>query len=166
MDKPDATVVQIANHFIAEGERIQREKSLRFKNAVTCFAKGSAKAIWLYEGNGLFINKLCFFEPYDGLRLRFTNDLVWISGPFAVFSVYSTFLNTISTASRNYYHRYFCQLFKALGSNFILYAHEWSGLDNEEDKEYNLAKLNEQSHWKDCTSESIHTMDTIYRAEL
>ena len=84
--KPDATVRQIADHIIADGERIHREKRALFEKAVACFANGSAKAEWQYEGNGLFVNKFCFFEPYDGLRLWFINDLVWISGPFAVFS--------------------------------------------------------------------------------
>lgn len=166
MGKPDATVAQIVDHFIAEAVRIQQDKRTLFEKAATCFANGSAKAEWQYEGNGLFLNRLCFFQPYDGLRLRFINDLVWISGPFAVFSYYGTFLNAISVTSRYYYHQYFSQLFRALGSNFILYAHEWSGLEDEDDPDFNLAKLNQQSDWEKYSSHSIHTMGAFYRAEL
>lgn len=159
---PFIEIDNIIDHFIVDGEKHEYEKEANFKFAYDQFKSRQAESKWELSDNGLFINKLVYFDAYDGLRLRIMNDLVWISGPSPVFSVYDRFLTTISTASRDYYHTYFKSILSAFRSDFILYTHEWSGLKDEEDEEFNLAKLKEQSNWEVTSSNSIHTMDNFY----
>jgi hypothetical protein len=163
---PHIEIDKIIDHFIIDGEKREQEKELHFNFAYEQFKNGRAKSKWELSENGSFINKLCYFDNFDGLRINLLNDLIWVSGPFSVFSVFSCFQKTISITSREYYHSYFKKLFQTFKSDFILYAHEWAGLDDEEDKDFNLAKLKEQSNWEITSSDSINTMDRFYCEQL
>lgn len=158
---PYIEIDKIIDHFIADGEKREQEKESHFNFAYGQLKNGKGKSKWELTDNGSFVNKLSYFDTYDGVRVNLLNDLVRITGPFSVFSVYSCFQKTISKTSREYYHSYFKKIFQAFKSDFILYAHEWSGLDDE-DKEFNLAKLKEQANWGITSSDSIHTMDGFY----
>lgn len=162
----DIEIDKIIDHFITDEEKQEQEKELHFNFAYEQLKNGRAKSKWELIENSSFINKLCYFNNYDGLRINLLNDLVWISGPFSVFSVYSCFQKNISITSREYYHSYFKKILQAFKSDFILYAHEWSGLDDEEDKEFNLEKLKEQSNWEITSSDSINTMERFYYEKL
>ena len=163
---PHIEIDKIIDHFIADEEKRKQEEESHFNFAYEQLKNGRSKSKWELSENSSFINKLCYFNSYDGLRLNLLNDLVWMSGPFSVFSVYSRFQETISITSREYYHSYFKKIFQAFKSDFILYAHEWAGLDDEGDEEFNLAKLKEQSDWEITSSDSIHTMDRFYYEQL
>ena len=121
---PHIEIDKIIDHFIADGEKNELEKESHFDFAFEQFLNGRTKSKWELSESGLFINKLSYFDNYDGLRINLLNDLVWISGPFSVFSVYSCFQKTISIGSREYYHSYFKKILQAFKSDFILYAHE------------------------------------------
>ncbi len=162
---PFIPINKIIDRLIEDGEKRKAEQELQFNLVYEQFKQGKAKSNWKKGENGSYINSLNFPDVYEGLRVSFLNDLIQIDGPRSVFSVYSRFLE-ISTESREYYHSYFKKVFQAFNSDFILYAHEWSGLDDEEDEEFNLEKLKEQSDWKNTSSDSIHTMDAFYYEQL
>jgi hypothetical protein len=162
---PFIEIDRIVDYFIAEGEKIEHEREIRFSAACERAQNGEANSRWEYI-DGAFFNRLGYFDTYDGLRVKFLNDLIWVSGPFAVFSVYSCFLNTISDSSRNYYHTYFKSILKSFNSDFILYAHEWAGLDDDNNSEFDLAKLREDDHWKSECSDSLHSMVDYYYEQL
>jgi hypothetical protein len=162
VNMPYVKIEDIVDRFIEDGEKMELDRLLSFNYAYEQFKSGDAKSMWEISGENYFTNKLHFFDPYQGFRLTIKNDLIWISGPWAVFSVYSNFQTTISKKSRDYYHSFFKHIFKAFQSDFILYAHELSGFDDEEDLEYNFEKLKEQSNWDKNSSDSIHTMDNFY----
>lgn len=163
---PFIEIDRIVDHFISVGEKTAHEKELHFQFVYDQFKNRHVKSKWELADGGSFVNKLLYFDAYDGLRLRILNDLIWISGPFPIFSLYSRFLEAISHTSRDYYHSYFKNIFRAFKSDFILYAHEWSGLDDEEDKEFNITKLQAQSNWRITSSDSIHTMKSFYYEQL
>lgn len=163
---PYIDIDKIVDRFIEDGVQRERQKTAHFNNAYEQFKLGNVTSQWeIGEGNSV-VNKMKYFEPYDGFRFSLLNDLIRISGPFSVFSIYGRFQTNISRESREYYHSYFKQIFKAFKSEFILYAHEWSGLDDEEDSDFNVSKLKEQSNWSKNSSTSIHTMDSFYYEEL
>jgi hypothetical protein len=163
---PFIEIDKIIDYFIADGVKREQEKESHFNFAYGQFKNGEAKSKWELADNGSFVNKLGYFDTYDGLRVNLLNDLIRITGPFSVFSVYSCFQKTISKTSRQYYHSYFRKIIQAFKSDFILYAHEWSGLDDEEDKEFNFTKLKEQANWDVTSSDSIDTMDGFYYEQL
>lgn len=151
---------------VIESKRLIPSTEEHFNFAYQQFKNGQVKSRWELEDDGCLVNKLLFFDIYDGLRLNIVNDLIRITGPFSVFSVYGFFQNTISDASREYYHSYFKKILKAFQSDFILYAHEWSGLADEEDSEFNFTKLKQQANWELTGSSSIHNMDRFYYEQL
>lgn len=79
----------------------------------------------------------------DGIKIHLQNDLVWITGPFNVFSNYSQ-VEYIAQGGLSYYHQIFKEIMKVFKSDFILYAHEWSGIDYE-DIDYTFKQLIEES---------------------
>lgn len=157
---------KIIDYFINDGEKREREEIAQFKSIYNKFKLSQIKSGWEVTGRNILENKFNLASSNDGLSINLINDLIKISGPFSVFSVYSCFQKTISFESREYYHTYFKKICKAFKSDFILYAHEWSGLEDEEDKDYNLSKLKEQSNWDKNSSDSIHTMETFYYENL
>lgn len=163
---PYTSIDKIVDHFISDEEKREQEKQQLFNFAYKQFNHAEAHSQWESTDRVSFINKLNYFDTYGGLRIVLSNDLVWITGPSSVFSIYSTFQKKISSKSRDYYHHYFKKILSAFKSDFILYAHEWSGLDDEEDKEFNFLKLKEQANWDMTSSNSIHTMDRFYYERL
>ncbi len=85
-----------------------------------------------------------------------------ISGPFDVFSKYFSFLQDISTEQRAYYHSYFKEVLKAFESDFILYAHEWSGMDDEDNQAFDYDELKESANREQNSSPTLETMDRFY----
>ena len=59
-------------------------------------------------------------------------------------------------------HKTFKKILRAFKSDFILYAHEWSGIEDEGDSGFNLQKLKDQMNWKTYGSDSIWTFDKCY----
>ena len=159
---PEVTRDKIVDHFIRDGLEREKSEKERFETAYTQLKKGTIKSTWEKGENDNYINRLCNFGGNDGLRIWFLNDLVAVSGPFSIFSYYGTFLEYISSAYREYFHSLFKQIMKAFKSDFILYTHEWAGLEDEEDKDFNLEKLKEQSDWMNTSSNSIHDMYGFY----
>ncbi|MCH8903259.1 MAG: hypothetical protein IIA45_05030 [Bacteroidetes bacterium] len=157
---------KLVDHFISEGlEREKKEKQL-FQSTYEQFKKGSIKSDWEKVENG-YINTLCNFNRGDGLSVILFNDLIRISGPFEVFSDYTRFQKGISNQSREYYHSLFIQICETFKSDFILYSHEWAGLDDEEEvSDFDFKKLMEQSDWQNTSSSSIHTMQDIYFEQI
>ncbi len=152
---------KIVDHFITEGlERERKEKEL-FQTLYNQIKNENLKSEW-EKGNNNYFNRLCNLGEYDGIRVWFVNDLVCVSGPFEIFSVYERFQKSISVKSREYYHSLFIEIFKIFKSEFILYTHEWAGLDDEEDIDFDFKKLKEQSDWINSTSSSIHSMTNFY----
>jgi len=158
---PYIEVEKIVDHFITQQEEREKEDKRRYDAAIKEIKTGKLKPQWQFEG-GLFVNRLGYFDGLDGLRLSVINDLVRISGPFDVFSKYSSFLQDISTEQRAYCHSYFKKVLKALGSDFILYAHEWSGLDDEDNEAFDYNELKESANWEQNSSPTLDTMDRFY----
>lgn len=159
---PEIAREKLVDHFISEAlERERKEKEL-FETTLENFKKGLIKSEWEKGENDTFINRLVNFREYSGLRVWFLNDLIGVSGPFEIFSYYGTFQKSISSKDREYFHYLFKQILRAFQSDFILYTHEWAGLDDEEDKGFDLEKLKEQSDWKNNSSNSIHDMTEFY----
>jgi hypothetical protein len=153
---------KIILYFKTEREKREKEEELYFNMANDNFKNKLVKSKLELIDNKSFVNKLSYFDTYYGIRLNLINDLIRIEGPFSVFSNYSTFLKSISKTSREYYHSYFSEISKAFKSDFILYAHEWSGLDDDVNKEFDFAKLKEQANWVFTSSDSLETMDRFY----
>lgn len=157
---------KVIDHIIADNQRHHREKELDFQRVYEKVKSGKSRSDWELSGNNFFVNKLQGLDYHNGLKLSLLNDLIRISGPFPVFSVYSWFQLAITSASREYYHSYFKDVFRAFNSDFILYAHEWSGLYDDGNPEFDFAALKEQSDWENTTSDSIHTMKRFYYEQL
>jgi hypothetical protein len=153
---------KIVDTLIAESSEQEKKEQQRFQNTSEQFKKGVIKSKWEPGDNNSYFNKLCHFDAWNGLRIWFVNDLIGITGPFAIFSVYTTFQQSLNTNCRNYFHGLFKEIFRMFRSDFILYTHEWAGLDDEEDPGFNLQKLEKQSDWTNTTSSSIHNMSGFY----
>jgi hypothetical protein len=166
MNFPSIEINEIVDHFILGGEKRENEKRLRFSQTYEQLQKGQIKTNWEIISENSFVNKLCEVDNGEVLRLNLINDLVRVSGPFSVFSSFGVFQSTISIESREYYHSYFKRILKAINSDFILYAHEWSGLDDVENDSFDCAQLIKQAEWELTSSKSIHTMDAIYFEQL
>ena len=95
------------------------------------------------------------------MGLSLCNDVLSLSGPFEVFSNYYTFQREISDELREYYHHYFKSVLCASKSDFILYAHEWSGIVDDEDIEYNSSKILEAVSLRITDNRSLHNMDDM-----
>lgn len=159
---PEIARDKIVDYLIANGlEKVKKEKEL-FETTFENFRKGLIKSEWEKGENLIYFNRLVSFHEYSGLRVWFLNDLIGVCGPFEIFSYYKTFQNSISRTDLEYFHYIIKQILKAFKSDFILYTHEWAGLDDEEDKSFNLKKLKEQSDWNNNSSSSIHTMAEFY----
>lgn len=163
---PYTDIDNIVDRFISDEEKREEEKKQGFTFAYEQFKHAKEKSQWKSTDQISFTNNLNYFAPHDGLRIVLLNDLVWITGPFSVFSIYSSFQKKLSAESRDYYHDYFKKILTAFKSDFVLYAHEWSGLDDEEDPGFNFVKLKEQANWNETSSNSIHTMDRFYYERL
>jgi hypothetical protein len=159
---PDIERDKIVNYFISEGLERERKEKEFFDTQYEKFKNSLIKSEWTKGESNIYFNNLGGFREYGGLRVWFLNDLIGVSGPFEIFSVYSTFQNSIKPVYREYFHSLFKQILRAFKSDFILYTHEWAGLDDEEDKGFNLEKLKEQSDWVNTTSSSIHNMSGFY----
>jgi hypothetical protein len=166
MKYPFIKVDNIVDHFIFEGEKREEEGQLHFNNIYEQLISGKIKSRWEMSNDCSFVNNLCYLGQVDVLRFEIINDLVRISGPFSVFSSFGVFQSKISFESRDYYHSYFKRILKSFKSDFILYAHEWSGLDDVENDSFDYAQLVEQAEWKRTSSKSIHSMDAIYYEQL
>jgi len=166
MGIPYVDVNDIVDYFIEDGEKHRREQKEHFDSAYAQFKNKTAQARWERLDETSFAYTPDHFNPYQGIRVKLLNDLVWVTGPSEVFSVYTCFLQTVSAESREFYHHCFKQILRAFNSDFILYAHEYSGLEDEEDKTFNLQKLEEQSQWQTTGSDSLHTMDRFYRERI
>ena len=149
-------------------QRLKKAKELRnqFKTLQEQFLNKKLHSSWEYDEKKFFSNNLGQLGSLQGFQLWLLNDLVGISGPFDVFSYYGTFQKAISKVDRENFNTLFKNIAKAFGSKFILYTHEWSGMDDEEDKTFNLTKLKKQSNWKKTSSNSIHTMSDFYYEKL
>ncbi len=159
---PEIAREKIVDYMITDQvERLKKKEAL-FQTTFENFRKGSIKSVWEKGKNRSYFNRLVNFCEYSGLRIWFLNDLIGVSGPSAIFSHYGTFQNSINRSDREYFHYIFKQLLKAFKSDFILYTHEWAGLDDEEDHSFNLKKLKEQSDWNNSSSSSIHNMTEFY----
>lgn len=163
---PDLNREELVDYFISYGLKEEKKEKELFQTTYDQFKKGIIKSKWEKGENNTYFNKLCKFREYGGLRIWFLNDLIGISGPSEIFSVYETFQKNIKSNYRNYFHSLFKQILIAFKSDFILYSHEWAGLDDEEDKGFNLKKLKEQSDWINTTSNSIHNMSGFYFEEI
>lgn len=157
----------LTDFFIADAERLDREEDERFNAAYSTIKSGSVESKWELSGENSFVNRLHYFRDiYDGLSVSLINDLVRITGPFDIFSKYFVFLQYIPIEIREYYHNYFKKVLAAFKSEFILYAHEWSGMDDEDNKAFDFAELKESSSWEINSSDSLDTMDKFYYESL
>jgi hypothetical protein len=157
---------KLVDYFISEGlERERKEKEL-FERTYTEFKNGTIKSNWEKDEDNTYYNKLCNFSKHNGLKITLLNDLISIVGPFEIFSVYLNFQKNLSNHSREYFHSLFKLICKAFKSDFILYTHEWAGLDDEDDREFDLKKLKEQADWENTSGNSIHTMKDFYFEKL
>lgn len=164
---PHIEKAALIDRFITDAEQRDQEDDKHFHAAYTLAQSQPASAKWTSAGNGVFINRLHYFtQNYDGLRVSLRNDLVWITGPFAIFSKFFIFLQHVPPAIRDYYHSYFKEIAQAFNSDFILYAHEWSGMDDEDNEAFDLAELRASSDWENNTSDSLATMDKFYYEKL
>jgi hypothetical protein len=163
---PYIEIKNIVDHFITDGEQREKEMEMHFNSTYDKIKNSQTKSKWKLIENGYFVNNLTYLDKHDGLRMSLVNDLIRISGPFSVFSSYSCFQKGITTDSRDYYHSYFKSVLKAFKSDFIQYCHEWSGLDDDDNNEFDLSDLIEQSNCDITSSDSIHTMDKFYFEQL
>lgn len=161
---------KLVDQFIIDGEKREKENIDRFNNVYEQFKTGKITSKWkideVINGTISFSNKLNYFNGFDGLRMSIFKDLIWLTGPFSVFSVYTTFQLGISAASREYYHDYFKRILHAFESDFILYVHEWTEIDEEKETGLDLQKLKAQTFWKQKNSSSIHDIDSYYYEEI
>jgi hypothetical protein len=170
--KPYIKIEDLIDEFIEDADLRDARKLKRLDHVYERIKTSEFQSEWIIsywnDKHMSFGNRMFFFEDWEGFGLRFTmiNDLIYITGPFSVFSVYSTFQEGISQEIRNYYHHTFKRIFKAFKSDFILYAHEWSGIEDEEDPDFNFKKLSEQADWKLYGSDSIHSFDRFYYEKL
>jgi hypothetical protein len=157
---------KIIDHFIADGTAKEKKKKLRLTTARDQFESGELQPKWDQVSGIGYINHLHCLENYDGLKVRIVNDLINITGPFSTFSHYAIFQDVLPTELKEYYHTLFKTILASFGSNFILWAHEWTGLDDHEDDDYNYEKLFKEANWNENSSESLHTMKGLYHEEL
>ena len=153
---------KVVDYFISTGLEQERKEKKLFETTNDQFKKGMIKSEWEKVAEDTYCNRLCNFHIHGGLKVVLINDLIQVTGPFDIFSVYVRFLEVISTESRAYYHSMFSQICKVFKSEFILYTHEWAGLDDEEDEGFNFKKLKKQSDWTNTSSASIKNMDGFY----
>ena len=159
---PVLSRAEIVDYLIAEElAREQREKE-HFAANYAQFKSQPLQSQCEKGEHHTYVNRLGGFREYDGLRIWLLNDLLGLSGPAAIFAHYATFQRTISADDRTYFHELFRQIMKAFNSDFICYTHEWAGLEDEEDPDFDLEKLKAQSDWANNTSRSIHTMSHCY----
>ncbi|WP_118976784.1 hypothetical protein [Taibaiella koreensis] len=159
---PRIEKAKLVDYFIADAIRREQEDLDRFNAAYALSRDGRAKSTWEPEGERHFINRVHEFGNRDGLRLNLINDLVRITGSSDIFSHFGTFLHDISPATKEFYHDYFKRVLRAFKSDFILYTHEWTGLDDEDNEAFDLAELKESSNWEVTSSDTIHTMKDFY----
>lgn len=161
---PYIEVEKIVDHFIADQGEREKEDKRRYDTAIKEIKAGKLKTQWQFN-RGLFVNRLGYFEQ-DGLMVSFRNDLIRISGPFNVSSRYFIFLQDIGKEQRAYYHSYFKKVLQAFGSDFILYAHEWSGMDDEDNDAFDYNELKESANWEQNSSSTLETMYRFYFESL
>lgn len=154
---------KLIDRFIADGEKREFELISRYESTCSKFKAGEIKSQWEINGENSFINRICYFDDfYDGITVNLINDLVRVSGPSSIFSHYFYFLRELPPEHRQYYHTYFIDILKAFKSDFILYTHEWSGLDDEDNPDFDFRALKESSNWEATTSTTLETMDKFY----
>lgn len=156
---------EIVDYFIREGLEKERRESEHFYDVYNQLKNNHIQSKWEIGKGGSFYNNLCYYSENNGLRIFCKNDLVEITGPSEVFSVYRAFQKTLSPNFRKYYHQLFMDIMAVFKSPFILYAHEWSGLDDE-DESFNYEKLQLQADWGNTSSKSIHSMERFYYEEI
>ncbi|MCT4622176.1 MAG: hypothetical protein N4A46_01040, partial [Schleiferiaceae bacterium] len=137
----------IVDYLIEDGLKREAKEEEHFQRTYKQFKEGVIQAVWKKGDSNTYFNRLHAFRSHDGLRVWFLNDLIGVSGPFQIFSYYGTFIKGIQTERRAYFHSLFKRIMSAFKSEFILYTHEWAGLEDEVDQEFNLKKLKSQSNW-------------------
>jgi len=153
---------KIVEAFIEQGETREANEKENFEMAYAAFKQRKVKSQWKIIDDSTFVNDLIYFGEYGGFKMKLLNDLIWISGPATIFDYYGRFLSDISVEAREYYLKYFKHILSALKSKYILFTHEWAGLDDEEDEEYTSEKLEQQANWKITSSQTIHSMEGFY----
>lgn len=162
--KPFMEIDELIKSSIIDAETKQNDNIKRFDAAYTESASKINRSKWKVEQETtesvFLVNDLNYFET-RGLALCLYNDILSLSGPFEVFSKYFTFQREISYELREYYHNYFKSVLCAFKSDFMLYAHEWSGLVDEEDSEYDSNKILETVSLRMSDNRSLHYMDNM-----
>jgi hypothetical protein len=166
---PNLTIDELIASFIDEAEERQTDNNKRFNKAYDEFNCKGTKSEWKIDRQTnqavTFINNLNYFET-SGISISLYNDVLSLVGPFDIFSNYYTFQNEISSQSREYYHNYFKSVLAAFKSDFILYAHEWSGMIDEEDDNLSGSKILEAVSSRISENSSLHDMNSFYFEKL
>ena len=159
---PALSRAEIVDYLLEEGLAREEKEREHFEATYAQFKSQTLQSQWEKGEQHTYVNRLGSFREYDGLRIWLLNDLVGLSGPAAIFAHYATFQRAIRSDDRTHFHELFKQIMKTFNSDFIGYTHEWSGLDDEDDPDFDLKKLQAQSDWTNNTSRSIHTMSNFY----
>jgi hypothetical protein len=161
---PEVEPDKIADHYIAYLDNFDLNGVHMFNRLYNQYLNGELKSEWI-KGRYFFENRLNGFDHVGALRIGLKNDLFWISGPFAVFSVYSGFTKSISDSLREYYHAYFKEICRRFKCNFIVYTVE-GGLYEDEDKSFDYAQLISEKRWETGNAKSIHEIEGYYYEEV
>lgn len=152
LGKPFMTPEVLIDFWIKFGEQREADLKNQFEVAYEKAIQG-VKSLWVQKkidsSSVLFVNSVHLSSDYYGLTISLFNDLVCMSGPMELFSKMSHF-DQMSRESSSYYHSFFKTVLFAFKSNYLLYAHEWSGLyyDDESDltSDVLLKRVNKSTH--------------------
>ncbi|MBS1593302.1 MAG: hypothetical protein JST90_03200 [Bacteroidetes bacterium] len=130
-------------------------------------ATDSSHTGWEKHGSYGFRYSLPNVGLYDTIRCARINDLIWVTGPWDIFSVYGSPQSVISPESLDFYHDSFKRIMLAFDSDFIVYGHEWSSVYGSDDNnDFNSNDLMHQIRSAGKSSDSIHTMQDFYFEQL
>ncbi len=156
----------IADWLVESMKRIRADWLTGLNNSWDAALKG-VKPSWQLSScdqvSASFFNCLQLTDKWEGLRVSLSTDLVCMSGPWAMFSKMSHF-PSMSRESGAYYHSLFKNILQAFKSNFLLYAHEWSGLylDDEINILTSDELLADVSKSKHVPPESMYDLDSWF----
>ena len=167
--KPFMEIDALIASMILDLEVYQKEKTVRFNKVYKEFKNGLAKSSWIIEKQTTnyvtFLNSLNY-SGTTGIRLRIDRDVLYINGPDAVFSKYHTFQKEISNESREFYHQLFKNILIAFKSDFILYAHEWSGIVDDSVDDLSTTEILNEVNSRISEKSSLHNMSRFYFEQL
>lgn len=158
---------QLVNQWIADGVEREKKEREKFDDIYKAHCLGKGPITWQKTENKTYYLDLQNRNVgWGDIHITCVNNLIRMVGPGALFGHYGTFQNNLPRPFKEYYHRIFKEIACMFKSDFLLYTHEWAGLEDEEDPDFNLEKLKTQSGWEKNSSDTLQNMESFYLEKI